>query len=219
MSIDVRYLAFNPSKADMAWKELLTSEPADWNLGPTEWAKELSEELANYIEEDISVYRPAILNYLAEADLEIGSEVPAVTLREPRWSPDLLDFLFRTFVPDQFSKFSKEFWESLPTQLYIELFQRLSREKLQEALLNISEKQLVEYNVSMWDKSHFANAVVEFAYQIRPIVVACKQSEGKIVMDFNSEVSDRELLKRASRHLDALVKAYPDLKERLTDKL
>ncbi|NBS41261.1 hypothetical protein EBS80_01215 [bacterium] len=202
MSIDIYFYAFNESRAD-----------ASSDAGDAEDAEQLEE----YLSGDERVFRPGILNTLALTDLKKGSEAPRVTLDEPRWMEPVLDFLFRSFVPDQFFGYSLEWWQSIPTPVFISLFERLSVEKVTAAVDSMSDAQLAAYGVAREHLSGFKQKVVDLAFQIRPVVAACKRTGSRVIMAVNNEPDDARLMERARRRLDELCVQSPSLASRLMD--
>ena len=213
MSIDIDFYAFGESKADTAWERFDFDDLESSDLD----VSEDTEQLGAYLFGKDIVFKPAILNALMMIDLRNGSETARVALDEPRRMEMILDFLLRTFVPEQFFGFSLEWWRSIPTSVLIILFERLSVEKVGRAVESMSDNQLAAYGIVREYLGGFKQVTIDFAFQIRPIIAVCKRTGSCVVMAVNNEPDDSRLMERGQRHLDMLCGQWPSLASRLTD--
>ena len=213
MSLDLRIAAFLEERADEGWERAFSLPLKEWSaLTPEGEAARLIEVL-----DHPNSQRELITHYLKRVDLIFGAETEARDIEEPKWAEVFLKFLFETFVPEIPEKRRNDPW-MLATEDYIHLFERLSLERLQIAIEELKQgKMSYEYSdmADPMNADWILDAVVTFVREMRPAVKACKEKGAHLIWESNRETDAALLETRATRHLEAILLRYPDVKKML----
>ena len=156
--------------------------------------------------------REELLNDLMKMDLRFSSEWAYISAGGAFSS--YLHALFVIFVPEASdSELSSIDYTGVPPQdKLILLFQRITRDKIAQALSDPEERHNKAINMDSEDISE----LIEFAKDIRPVVKDLKENGSRLIVTTDYDAKhDPVLVARAEKHLNQLLEKYPDLKTRL----
>ncbi len=100
----------------------------------------------------------------------------------------------------------------------VQFFERISKAKIFESFQNPDPAFLRSIEIDNRDLSWFPSALVDFAFEIKPIAKDLKNTGGRLIVGGNgSELEDAELARRADKHFDSLLARFPWINDQLVD--
>lgn len=157
--------------------------------------------------------RSQLLDELRVLDLRFGSI--SVSPSEPEYVYSLMKALLFVAVP-QVSLEDRAAPELLFAQNIVPMFEAISKAKIFEALKDPPQHVVEALEIVPRDLSWFPEAVIQFAYELRPLAKELKEQGGRLIVEVGGfELEDKELEERAALHFQFLLSRFPWIGERL----
>lgn len=160
--------------------------------------------------------RTQFLYNLIELDLAFGSTSVSPENEDRGYS--FMRCLLTIFLPEISLDEGRDS-EQLFGENIVPLFERISKEKIYEALRDPDMDFLFSIEIDSGDLSWFPDALIDFALELRPLAKEVKNNGGRlIVATCGSHVEDPYLLERAKRNFEFLVNKFPWINDLLIEK-
>lgn len=170
------YIIYDKYKADEGWQGTSSEEVKKWFQ----------------TEED----KDTILQDLAWRDIQFGTIMEESGLDDQVHDIVILEFLFEVFLP------TVEIIniEEIPTDVFIRLFESLSKEKLHTALQGIDISLIAKEGCLPKLRGMSEDYILEYLFALRPLAKKLKEEGGELIMLFDSCIEDQKMLARAEEH-------------------
>lgn len=153
------------------------------------------------------------LDDLIGLDLAFGSV--STYLSDPNNEERFLTALFYLFMPEAAAE-ERVDMEHLLSEKIVPLFEKMSKQKIYQALDEASEELLQTIEITSDDLEWFPDALIDFAFEIRPIAKDIKDTGSRLVIaGGGTELEDTELNERAEKRLQSLFSRFPWMEKRL----
>lgn len=175
------YIVYDRDQADEKWRNLDPREVKGW-FG-------VDERKGN------------VIYGLAERDIGFGTVMEEDGLDDEDADIRILDFLLSVFLPDV----GVPNPGAIPTQIFVRLFESLSKERLHDALQGKDLGPTAEIRLhDLYGISE--DYIVEFLLILRPLAKKLKQGGTRLIAVYGGDIQDEEILNRAEEHYRKFVR-------------